>query len=152
MKSVSFKNLVLFINVMLCERLRSWYGMFWPRTAPGWMSDRRWRCRGSRWDRRGARFRWRSWWSGSWTLSRRGAVTPAPRPSDPAARYRPATRPRLTKYLTTILRLSDDKQTATGSLGHRVSGSFGSSFTSGSPGHHHDSVWDPSFSDFRKKR
>jgi len=27
MKSVSFKNLVLFIKVMLCERLRSWYGM-----------------------------------------------------------------------------------------------------------------------------
>jgi len=26
----------------------------------------------------------------------------------------------------------------TGSLGHRVSGSFGSSFTSGSPGHHFD--------------
>jgi len=28
----------------------------------------------------------------------------------------------------------------TGSLGHRVSGSFGSSFTSGSPGHHFDPV------------
>ena len=28
----------------------------------------------------------------------------------------------------------------TGSLGHRVSGSFGSSFTSGSPGHHFDTV------------
>jgi len=39
----------------------------------------------------------------------------------------------------------------TGSLGHRVNGSFGSSFTSGSPGHHFDPVWDPSFSGFRKK-
>jgi len=39
----------------------------------------------------------------------------------------------------------------TGSLGHRVSGSFGSSFTSGSPDHHFDPVWDPSFSGFRKK-
>jgi len=39
----------------------------------------------------------------------------------------------------------------TGSLGHRVNGSFGSSFTSGSPGHHFDPVWDPSFfSGFRK--
>jgi len=38
----------------------------------------------------------------------------------------------------------------TGSLGHRVNGSFGSSFTSGSPGHHFDLVWDPSFSGFRK--
>jgi len=28
----------------------------------------------------------------------------------------------------------------TGSLGHRVNGSFGSSFTSGSPGHHFDPV------------
>ena len=28
----------------------------------------------------------------------------------------------------------------TGSLGHRVNGSFGSSFTSGSPGHHFDRV------------
>ena len=36
----------------------------------------------------------------------------------------------------------------TGSLGHRVNGS---SFTSGSPGHHSDPVWDPSFSGFRKK-
>jgi len=35
----------------------------------------------------------------------------------------------------------------TGSLGHRVNGS---SFTSGSPGHHSDPVWDPSFSGFRK--
>ena len=38
----------------------------------------------------------------------------------------------------------------TGSLGHRVSGSFGSSFTSRSPGHHFDPR-DPSFSGFRKK-
>ena len=38
----------------------------------------------------------------------------------------------------------------TGSLGHRVSGSFGSSFTYGSPCHHFDPVWDPSFSGFRK--
>jgi len=38
----------------------------------------------------------------------------------------------------------------TGSLGHRVNGSFGSSFTSGSPGHHFDPVWDSSFSGFRK--
>ena len=38
----------------------------------------------------------------------------------------------------------------TGSLGHRVSGSFRSSFTSGSPGHHFDPAWDPSFSGFRK--
>ena len=38
----------------------------------------------------------------------------------------------------------------TASLGHRVNGSFGSSFTSGSPGHHFDPVWDPSFSGFRK--
>jgi len=38
----------------------------------------------------------------------------------------------------------------TGSLGHRVSGSFGSSFTSGSPGHHFDPAWDASFSSFRK--
>ena len=36
----------------------------------------------------------------------------------------------------------------TGSLGHRVNGS---SFTSGSPGHHSDTVWDTSFSGFRKK-
>jgi len=39
----------------------------------------------------------------------------------------------------------------TGSLGHPVNGSFGSSFTSGSPGHHFDPVWDPSFSGYRKK-
>jgi len=39
----------------------------------------------------------------------------------------------------------------TGSLGHRVSGLFGSSFTSRSPGHHFDSVWDLSFSRFWKK-
>ena len=39
----------------------------------------------------------------------------------------------------------------TGSLGHRVTRSFGSSFTSGSPGHHFDPVWDPSFSGFGKK-
>ena len=38
----------------------------------------------------------------------------------------------------------------TGSLGHRVNGSFESSFTSGSPGHHFDPVRDPSFSGFRK--
>ena len=38
----------------------------------------------------------------------------------------------------------------TGSLGHRVSGSFGSSFTAGSPGHHFDPVWDLSLSGFRK--
>jgi len=31
-----------------------------------------------------------------------------------------------------------------------VIGSIGSSFTSGSPGHHYDPVWDPSFSSFRK--
>jgi len=36
-------------------------------------------------------------------------------------------------------------------LGHWVTGSFGSSFTSGSPGHHFDPVWDPSFPGFRKK-
>ena len=35
-------------------------------------------------------------------------------------------------------------------LGHWVTGSFGSSFTSGSPGHHFDPVLDPSFSGFRK--
>ena len=35
-------------------------------------------------------------------------------------------------------------------IGHRVNGSFGSSFTSGSPDHHFDPVWDPSFSGFRK--
>ena len=35
-------------------------------------------------------------------------------------------------------------------LGHWVNGSFGSSFTSGSPGHHIDPVWDPSFPGFRK--
>jgi len=34
----------------------------------------------------------------------------------------------------------------TGSLGHRVNGSFGSTFTSGSPGYHFDPVWDPKFS------
>ena len=39
----------------------------------------------------------------------------------------------------------------TGSLGHRVNGSFGSPFTSGTPGHHFDPVWDLSFSGFRKK-
>ena len=39
----------------------------------------------------------------------------------------------------------------TGSLGHQVNGSFGSSFTSGSPGRHFDPEWDPSFSGFRKK-
>jgi len=38
----------------------------------------------------------------------------------------------------------------TGSLGYRVNGSFGSSFTSGSPCHHFDPVWDPSFCGFRK--
>ena len=38
----------------------------------------------------------------------------------------------------------------TGSLGHRVSGSFESSFTSGSQGHRFYPVWDPSFSGFRK--
>jgi len=36
----------------------------------------------------------------------------------------------------------------TGSFGHPVNGS---SFTSGSPGHHFDPVWDPSFSGYRKK-
>ena len=40
----------------------------------------------------------------------------------------------------------------TGSLGHRVNGSFRSSFTSGSPGHHFDPMWDPSFFRFSKKR
>jgi len=35
-------------------------------------------------------------------------------------------------------------------LGHRGNGSFGSSFTSGSPGHHIDPVWDLSLSGFRK--
>ena len=40
--------------------------------------------------------------------------------------------------------------TGLGLLGHRVSGSFGSSFTSGSPGHHFDPAWDASFSSFRK--
>jgi len=40
----------------------------------------------------------------------------------------------------------------TGSLGHRVNGSFGSSFTSGSPGYHFDPVRDPrGFSRFSKK-
>ena len=39
----------------------------------------------------------------------------------------------------------------TGSLGHRVNGSFRSSFTSGSPGHHFDPMWDPSFFRFSKK-
>jgi len=34
----------------------------------------------------------------------------------------------------------------TGSFGHRVNGS---SFTSGSPSHHFDPVWDPRFSGFR---
>ena len=38
----------------------------------------------------------------------------------------------------------------TGSVGHRVNGSFGSSFTSGSPGRHFDPVWDPRFSCFRQ--
>jgi len=38
----------------------------------------------------------------------------------------------------------------TGSFGHRVIGSFGSSFTSGSPGHYFHPMWDPSFSGFRK--
>ena len=37
------------------------------------------------------------------------------------------------------------------SLGHRVNGSFGWSFTSGSPGHLFHPVWDPSFPGFRKK-
>ena len=35
-------------------------------------------------------------------------------------------------------------------LGHRGNGSFGSSFTSGSPDHHIDPVWDMSLSGFRK--
>jgi len=40
----------------------------------------------------------------------------------------------------------------TGSLGHRVNGSFGSSFTSGSPGYHFDPVRDTrGFSRFSKK-
>ena len=38
----------------------------------------------------------------------------------------------------------------TWSLGHRINGSFGSSSTPGSPGHHFDPVSDPSFSGFRK--
>ena len=38
----------------------------------------------------------------------------------------------------------------TGSLGHRVNGSFGSSFTSGSPGRHFYPVWDPNLSGFQK--
>ena len=36
MKSVSFKNLVLFINVMLWERLRSWYGTLVWSGRKGW--------------------------------------------------------------------------------------------------------------------
>ena len=36
-------------------------------------------------------------------------------------------------------------------LGHRVIGSFGSTFTSGSLGHHFDPVWDPGFSSLGKK-
>ena len=43
-----------------------------------------------------------------------------------------------------------DTRHGTGSLGHKVNGSFGSSFTSGSPGHRFDPVWDPSLSGFRK--
>jgi len=39
----------------------------------------------------------------------------------------------------------------TGSLGHRVNGSLGSSFTFGSPDHHFDPVWDPIFFRFSKK-
>ena len=50
-----------------------------------------------------------------------------------------------------LRRLGLHTRHGTGSLGHRVNGSFGSSFTSGSPGHHFDPVWDPSFSGFRKK-
>ena len=41
---------------------------------------------------------------------------------------------------STSANLTDEKQGdrhGTGSLGHRVNRSFGSSFTSGSPGHHH---------------
>jgi len=41
-----------------------------------------------------------------------------------------------------------DTRHGTGSLGHRVNGSFGSSFTSGSPGRHFDPVGDPSSSGF----
>jgi len=36
-------------------------------------------------------------------------------------------------------------------VGHRVNGSFGSSFTSGSQGHHFDPVWDREFFQFSKK-
>ena len=53
----------------------------------------------------------------------------------------------LTKILRTFRRRSYDgvevaadvdTRHGTGSLGHRVNGSFGSSFTSGTPGHHYD--------------
>ena len=41
---------------------------------------------------------------------------------------------------THLKQLVVDSRHGTGSLGHRVNGSFGSSFTSGSPGHHFDPV------------
>ena len=54
-----------------------------------------------------------------------------------------------TVHTAALLRASTTH--GTGSLGHRINGSFGSSFTSGSPDHHSDPAWDPSFSGFRKK-
>ena len=73
-----------------------------------------------------------------------------------------ATRNRQVDYMTTFIIISHRiihygiqqmhsiilTRHGTGSLGHRVNGS---SFTSGSPGHHSDPVWDTSFSGFRKK-
>ena len=48
------------------------------------------------------------------------------------------------------LQVAWHRQTRNWVMGHRVSGSCGSSFTFGSPVHHFDPVCDPSFSGFRK--
>jgi len=47
---------------------------------------------------------------------------------------------RLRRFIVPTLTRSVPARHGTGSLGHRVNGSFGSSFTSGSPGHHFDPV------------
>ena len=65
----------------------------------------------------------------------------------PSATSRLHSQPETTcdSYRQQVIARRDDTlpRHGTGSLDRRVNGSFGSSFTSGSPGHHFDPVWDP---------
>ena len=66
--------------------------------------------------------------------------------STPSVHRRPAAAAVTKTHCSCSLAGTPATRHGTGSLGHRVSGSFGSSFTSRSPGHH----FDPSFSGVRK--